>query len=75
MASTYECATCGIVTKEKGHLCNPIKVEGMQDYCGQSSSLRTAMMCAEETQRLKYECSSCGRTAETVDLVCSPRKV
>lgn len=73
MENTFECATCGIVTQKKENLCNPVEVKS-GDVCG-SSSLQTAMMCAEETRRLDYFCTSCGRPAESADLICSPRKV
>ena len=75
MKQIFECATCGIVTESKGHLCNPVAVEGLHDYCGQPVTKKTAMTCAEETSRLDYECGNCGRTAEKPDLVCAPRKV
>lgn len=75
MEQVYECATCGIVAKKKGHLCNPVDLENKGDYCGHSSSLKTAMMCSEETRRLDYECGNCGRPAESADLLCTPRKV
>ena len=75
MKQTFECATCGIVTENKSNLCKPVELEGRGDYCGQPVGKKTAMMCAEETARLDYECSHCGRTAEKADLVCSPHKV
>jgi len=75
MKKKYECATCGIVTGNHGHLCKPVEVAGLGDYCGQPVTKKTAMMCAEETSRLDYECGNCGRTAETPDLVCAPKKV
>lgn len=75
MKQTYECTTCGIVTENRGHLCQPVALEGRGDYCGQPIGKKTALMCAVETDRLDYECSNCGRTAEKSDLVCAPRKV
>lgn len=74
MKKTFECATCGIVTKDKKHLCNPVVVKS-EDYCGHSTDLQTAMMCAEETTRLDYVCGRCGRPAENSALLCSPRQV
>lgn len=75
MKQVFECAICGIVTEKKGHLCNPVAVDGMSDYCGQPLRRKTARMCAEETKRLDYQCSNCGRTAEAPELVCAPKKV
>jgi hypothetical protein len=75
MKQVFECSTCGVVTESKEHLCRPVAVAGMSDYCGQPVTKQTAMMCAEETARLAYECSSCGRTTEQPDLVCAPKKV
>ena len=75
MEHVYECATCGIVTKTKRHLCNPVAQTEKAAYCGHSSSLNTALMCAEETRRLDYECRRCGRPAESAELLCTPRKV
>ncbi len=74
MKQAFECSTCGIVTKNNGHLCNPVEVKGLSDYCGQPVMKKTAMMCAEETKRLDYECGNCGRTTEKAELVCSPKK-
>ena len=75
MKQTFECATCGIVTESKSHLCTPVKLEGKGDYCGQPIGRKTALMCAGETGRLDYQCGNCGRTAEQSDLVCAPKKM
>ena len=75
MKQRFECATCGIVTENQEHLCQPVAVAGRSAYCGLPVSKKTAMMCAEETSRLDYECGTCGRTAETPELVCTPKKV
>lgn len=74
MDKVYECVTCGIVSKNERHLCNPAETKE-KDYCGHSSTLQTAMMCAEETRRLDYVCGRCGRPAEKPELLCSPRDV
>ena len=75
MKKIFECSTCGIVTENKRHLCKPVELEGQSDYCGQPLGRKTAFMCAEETTRLDYQCRSCGRTAESPELVCAPHKV
>lgn len=75
MKATFECSNCGIVTKHKEHLCQPVEVENQGDYCGQSSSRKTALMCVEETMRLDFQCGNCGRPAESADLLCAPEKV
>ena len=75
MKPTFECSTCGIVTKAKGHLCQPIELTDKGDYCGQPPGHKTARMCADETMRLDYQCGNCGRAAESADLLCNPKKV
>lgn len=75
MKRVYECSTCGIVTEKRGHLCTPVALEDMSDYCGQPIGRKTARMCPEETARLDYQCGNCGRTAEAPEHVCAPKQV
>lgn len=75
MKQIYECSTCGIVTETPKHLCKPVVLDGQSDCCDQSVGKKTAMMCAEETTRLDYQCGNCGRTAEQPELVCVANKL
>jgi len=73
MAEKYECGTCGVVTHEKEHLCNPVEVARKGDYCGRSGE-KSEAMCEPMNASLEYTCSSCGRPTEDPDMVCSPEK-
>ncbi len=74
MTKTYECGICGVISKEKSHVCNPRTLESRHDYCGQSGE-KAEQMCEPMSSRLEYECTSCGRPAETPEMVCSPGKI
>jgi hypothetical protein len=73
MAEKYECGTCGMVTHEKEHLCDPIEIARKGDYCGRSGETDEAM-CEPMSSSLEFTCSSCGRPTEDPDMVCSPEK-
>lgn len=72
MKDMYECGTCGVVTEESEHLCNPRPINGKEDYCGTAGE--TAEMCGVMTKSLEFECGTCGRPSEKPDLVCNPVK-
>ncbi len=73
MNKTLECSTCGMITKARNHLCNPVELERRIDHCDPSPS--DANMCEEEKGRLEYECGICGRQTEDASIVCIPNKV
>jgi DNA-directed RNA polymerase subunit RPC12/RpoP len=74
MADVYKCESCGAVTKEKGHLCKPRKVEEKCDYCGEKTA-DARHVCKPMRPKLEYVCGGCGRPAESADLVCKPKKM
>lgn len=74
MATVYKCGSCGVVSREKGHLCESEPLEGKYDYCGQDFE-PVVSMCETMREGLRFECETCGRPAERPDLVCRPTKV
>jgi hypothetical protein len=74
MANVYECANCGTVTTEKGHLCKPVAVEGDCSYCGKPAK-DARHLCTSMREKLDYVCESCGRPAMKPELVCKPKKM
>ncbi len=69
MTELYECKKCGVISKEQNHLCSPESVENMHAYCGAASD--TSSMCDSIRDKAQYTCTTCGRTAENPELVCS----
>lgn len=75
MGSIYKCSKCGVVTADAGHLCSAEPLEGKYDYCGQDVQNSSTEMCDSMRNSLRFECATCGRPAETPDMVCRPTKV
>lgn len=76
MVNVYSCKTCGLVTQEKGHLCNPIpskKVVACK-HCGTITS-DPRHVCSPTLVNLKYSCDSCGRLAPKREMLCRPSPV
>jgi hypothetical protein len=73
MGNVYTCQTCGIVTTNKGHLCNPVIAEKVVacKFCGTLSD-DPRHVCAPKVVSLKYVCDSCGRLAPRRELLCNP---
>lgn len=75
MGELYKCATCGGLTKEKGHLCAPQPVHGGKcDYCGEGEE-SARHVCRPMREKLEYVCDACGRLAASADLLCRPAKL
>jgi len=72
MRELYECGSCGVVTEESTHLCEPRPVESRRDFCG--SAPESAGMCDTMKKTLEYECGNCGRPVESAGLACNPVK-
>lgn len=53
----YKCATCGALTTEKGHLCNPKRVKAIEVYtcafCG-ATSTDPWHICFPKLEKMKY---------------------
>ncbi|PLX81875.1 MAG: hypothetical protein C0616_03500 [Desulfuromonas sp.] len=71
MNLVYECRSCGVISQEEGHLCQPQRLENMGVYCG--TQKENVQMCTEMKQHLTHVCGSCGRPAEQADMVCDPK--
>lgn len=70
----YQCATCGVVTTEEGHLCQPHPTKRRCYRCGQPTE-DARHMCRPMRDKLEYVCETCGRPTEEARLVCRPRKM
>lgn len=73
MTKLYECKKCGVVTDERNHLCSPRSVADMNAYCGSAGDI--SQMCDSIRLEAKYTCTTCGRTAERVGMVCHSVKL
>ncbi len=61
----------------KGHLCNPVPLEGDSaccDVCGKPSD-SAEHVCEIKREELKFVCDKCGRVATTKALLCNPKKI
>lgn len=75
MTNIYKCKTCGVASSDGEHLCNAEEIQGKYDYCGQDFESEKADMCEPMRDSLRFECDTCGRPAESPDLLCRPTKV
>ncbi len=73
MGNAYTCKTCGLVSTDKGHLCNPVMAKKVVacKYCGTVTG-DPRHVCAPKVMNLKYACGSCGRLAAKKELLCHP---
>lgn len=67
----YECSSCGVISQEDEHLCQPQRLENMGVYCGTQKV--EPHMCDEMKAHLPHVCGTCGRPAEQADMVCDPK--
>lgn len=76
MVNFYTCETCGLVTTEKGHLCNPIPAKKVVacKFCGTVTG-DPRHVCAPKVVNLKYICDSCGRLASKREMLCRPSPI
>jgi uncharacterized Zn finger protein len=72
----YSCKTCGKVTTDQGHLCDPkeIKRAYVCEYCGVTSS-NPRHICKPKVAKIKYTCEACGRVAVDEGLLCRPKEI
>ena len=75
-AKIYKCGTCGVVTTEKGHLCNPQEVKKTYtcEYCGVTVT-DPRHVCKPKVAELSYVCDVCGRVAVDRKHLCEPKKI
>lgn len=76
MGNIYTCETCGLVTTDKGHLCNPIPAKKVVTcrFCGTVTG-DPRHVCAPQVVNLKYICDSCGRLASKRNMLCRPSPI
>jgi uncharacterized Zn finger protein len=72
----YKCKSCGLVTTEKGHLCDPQKIQRAYtcDYCGITVS-NPRHVCKPKVAKFNYVCDACGRVAVEKELLCKPNEI
>lgn len=75
-AKTYTCTTCGKVTKDRSHLCNPAPAKDvyMCAYCGATAG-DPAHVCSPLLANLKFFCKTCGRVTPYRGAVCQPKEI
>src|SRR4030067_1538043 len=75
-SKVYECGSCGMVTTEKGHLCDPHEIKQVYtcEYCGVSVS-DPRHVCKPKVANMSYVCDACGRVAVDKGNLCEPMKI
>jgi len=74
MASAYKCGTCGVVSDEQEHLCQPAEMAHHAEYCG-SGPEQISQMCDAMDAKLEFQCFTCGRPTDKPDMVCNPTRI
>ncbi len=75
-SKVYKCGSCGMVTTEKGHLCDPQEIKKVYtcEYCGVAVS-DPRHVCKPKVSKMSYVCDACGRVAVDKDHLCEPMKI
>jgi hypothetical protein len=73
---THVCQTCGKVTEDCGHLCDPVAITDAYvcDHCGLAHK-DPRHICKPKLQHINFACMSCGRVAELPKELCNPRDI
>jgi predicted RNA-binding Zn-ribbon protein involved in translation (DUF1610 family) len=75
-SKVYKCGSCGMVTTEKGHLCDPREIKNLYtcEYCGVAVS-DPRHVCKPKVAKVSYVCDACGRVAVEKGHLCEPVKI
>jgi DNA-directed RNA polymerase subunit RPC12/RpoP len=75
-SKVYKCGSCGMVTTEKGHLCDPHEIKKVYtcEYCGVAAS-DPRHVCKPKVSKMSYVCDACGRVAVEKGHLCEPVKI
>jgi hypothetical protein len=71
MSSIYKCGTCGVVSDERGHLCEPEKTASWAEFCS-SGPEHVSQICEEIDRKLEFQYFTSGRPTDKPDLFCNP---
>lgn len=74
MSSVYKCGTCGVISNQQDHLCQPGEMASSDDFCG-SGPENISQLCDSMSENLRYQCYNCGRPSENPNLLCQPHSV
>ncbi len=72
----FICSTCSVTSTERGHLCNPVKLERRTAcrYKGEPKD-SPGQLCENIANKIKYACVSCGRMSPVPDFLCYPKTI
>jgi predicted SprT family Zn-dependent metalloprotease len=74
--TTYTCKSCGKISSEEGHLCDPTSA-GKLYTCGScgEQARKKKHLCKPQAAKFEYFCGGCGRGAVSGDQLCDPHKM
>ena len=75
-ANIHTCKNCGKVSGERGHVCDPVKMEEAYvcESCGDSTT-DPRHICKPKLQKINFVCIACGRVAQLPSQLCNPRDI
>jgi hypothetical protein len=75
-AKKHTCKTCGEVTEEPGHLCDPLELEEafVCEHCG-AATTDPRHICKPKLEKINFVCIACGRVAQLPGQLCNPRDI
>jgi len=74
VAIIHTCKSCGKVSGETGHLCDPVELKQAHvcEDCGQAST-DPRHICKPKLRNVNFACVACGRVADIPSKLCNPR--
>lgn len=74
--TSYTCKSCGKISAEGGHLCDPTKAGELYSCksCGQQAKNKKHL-CKPQIAKFEFFCGGCGRGAVKEDELCDPQPI
>lgn len=70
----HTCKTCGALSEDSGHLCNPCDDKSECSFCG-TPDVDARHVCKDKLSEMKFVCGGCGRVATEEGNLCEPQAI
>lgn len=70
----HTCKTCGALSEDSGHLCNPCDDKSECNFCG-TPEVDARHICKDKLAEMKFVCGGCGRVAMEEVSLCTPQAI